>query len=835
MARVKVIYDKGGVIHAPTDDDVWGRNTSTQTQKSGVRQTLQPVPREQANLEAEKGEVALTDVTGSGVPQTFDIGGQKHATPQEEMMGVEKGTPLNLPNGSFIYSQRLKLTPEEKQYFGINKKGKVTFADAAKKYDTNKMIAQLENQTADNIDIETAEHAISEYTQKLLELALLQESKKGFDGGLPNGVENVLQQFGISPQELMPEEYAQTQIAPEEMMQPQEEVMAMGGLKRYDYAGPVNPYQPYITNYGLGNAQFVTDLKDATGSQIIDARNWNEADLMSIPRGYKYIAPNGKMYQNVKGQQIQVDYKDYGYDRMPLQYNPSNNNTLFGSEDEDRKFIYRISNLRETFMDENNKQLILDSLKKNVLQSNTTSQFKKQLEDVINDTTGEAYEKFVDDALKFNLLNLIANKNGYADELNKRGTQHRTGIPEEHFKTIAKSLGITKEQYNEIVHENSSATIALQSIVNAAAQLDDSKEAQELKKKLGVASVGTDLEHHKDTLGKRGLNYHGVEFGGSGHTSLVDGKPYDNTTQEMLMGYDPEQEYETEQQELEQVKRPEYESPIKDIKRPPYGWSRGDIRNYTNAVYDYLSEKKHLPWRPALLYEEENPVYVSYEGDVQRANAQAQAMRDNAALFGPQAYTAVSQAMLPEIAKLASQAQETAYKTNQGTYNQWAANRMAQRNQNYANQAQLDKQYYDEMTAAQQNYENAKRALRWNAIAYHNIGDKNAAQTYNDNMSRNDFWIDPYTRIVHYYKNDGNMTPAQQQANADKTFMEWWKTTGKYLPEDIRSNISEAKYYSLAGIQPTGRSTTERQEVQQARTAAEMDKLMAKYLGKLNS
>ena len=59
-----------------------------------VNSTLQPVPREEANLEAERGEVAVLPTKG-GVPDTFKIGGERHS---------KGGTPLNLPSDSFIFS-----------------------------------------------------------------------------------------------------------------------------------------------------------------------------------------------------------------------------------------------------------------------------------------------------------------------------------------------------------------------------------------------------------------------------------------------------------------------------------------------------------------------------------------------------------------------------------------------------------------------------------------------------------------------------------------------------------------------------------------------------------
>ena len=60
-----------------------------------TRRTLGPVNREEATIEAEKGEVAYGDINGDNFTETYVIGGKRHAA---------GGTPLNLPPGTFIFS-----------------------------------------------------------------------------------------------------------------------------------------------------------------------------------------------------------------------------------------------------------------------------------------------------------------------------------------------------------------------------------------------------------------------------------------------------------------------------------------------------------------------------------------------------------------------------------------------------------------------------------------------------------------------------------------------------------------------------------------------------------
>ena len=173
-------------------------------QPTEVRNTLQPVAREDANLEAEKGETAMVNI--DGIPAHFKIGGKRHS---------KGGTPLNLPDNSFIFSDtaKMKITdPIMLAQFGmVPKKSGYTPAEIAKKYDINKYRQILADPNTDDIDRTTAEMMISNYNMKLAKLSLLQESKKGFPQGIP-----VVAMPYISEMEMNPEEFTSTQAETDE-------------------------------------------------------------------------------------------------------------------------------------------------------------------------------------------------------------------------------------------------------------------------------------------------------------------------------------------------------------------------------------------------------------------------------------------------------------------------------------------------------------------------------------------------------------------------------------------------------------------------------------------
>ena len=112
-------------------------------QKGGsptTNNTLQPISRDIANLEAEKGETTLTDLDGDGVLyELYNIGGKRHSA---------KGTPLNLPPQSFVFSdtRAMMFTVKELATLGIDSKKKMTPADASKKFQLNKYTEAAANQ-----------------------------------------------------------------------------------------------------------------------------------------------------------------------------------------------------------------------------------------------------------------------------------------------------------------------------------------------------------------------------------------------------------------------------------------------------------------------------------------------------------------------------------------------------------------------------------------------------------------------------------------------------------------------------------------------------------------
>ena len=190
-----------------------GKVVRTMKQGGSINNTLGPMKREDANLEAEKGETALTDLTNDGSFELYNIGGKRHS---------EGGTPLNLPEQSFVYSDtaKMKLSVEDLKELGIVSKKKMTPAKASKNFQLNKYIEILENPESDKIAIQTAEDMINKNKIKLSHIAFLQEKIKQFADGVPLAAYPYMIENGINPQQFE-QELQQSQA-------PNQQAMATG-------------------------------------------------------------------------------------------------------------------------------------------------------------------------------------------------------------------------------------------------------------------------------------------------------------------------------------------------------------------------------------------------------------------------------------------------------------------------------------------------------------------------------------------------------------------------------------------------------------------------------
>lgn len=257
--------------------------------------TLQPVDRSMANLEAEKDEEVLMP-NYKGMSAKFRVGGKRHS---------EGGTPLNLPDDSFVFSdtRAMKIKdPNILKMFGKTpKKGGYTPAELAKGYDINKYRKVLDDPMSDSIQRKTAEEMIANYNVLLGKLALAQESKKGFPQGIPFIAEPYMMINNLRPEDVLPMDASSDEMG--QMQQPQ--------MAKYGGAKKVRIKQ--LPKKVFGGDESGWD--EITGQAILSA-NPNEGQLVDIS------TPNDFSINWDTGQNNDLTFKsmvDKGFYEKPIE------------------------------------------------------------------------------------------------------------------------------------------------------------------------------------------------------------------------------------------------------------------------------------------------------------------------------------------------------------------------------------------------------------------------------------------------------------------------------------------------------------------------------------
>jgi hypothetical protein len=251
--------------------------------ESEVKNTMGPVPREEANIEVELGEVVVGDTNQDGFLELFTFTGKPHS---------KGGTPVNIPPGSFIFSNTKKLFIKDetllKELFGLPpRKGGYAPAEIAKKYQINEYVEKLRNADSDALTKRTAQTVLDKNLEKLGELALVQESMKGFPDGIPSIALPAAAKMGLTTESLkdMKAQQSQQQMpqqGQQPMMQssPQEEMME-------PVQSPQEESQEFAPEMMQGMMRYggrtLRKYQDA-GTQTEDATGFSRQDLIPIAK-----------------------------------------------------------------------------------------------------------------------------------------------------------------------------------------------------------------------------------------------------------------------------------------------------------------------------------------------------------------------------------------------------------------------------------------------------------------------------------------------------------------------------------------------------------------------
>lgn len=276
-----------------------------------------PVDREDANIEVEKGESAFGDINGDSFAELMFFGGKRHHS---------GGTPVNVPPGTFIFSDTAKLRIKDpellEKFFNIKnpKKKGYTPAEISKQYkDFNKHMETIKDSTSDELAVGTAYEMINGIKDKLGALALIQESMKGFPDGIPSFAESAIAGLGMDPQELV------QRMMPQEQQEAPMGQMKYGGLpkaqngKWYDTWGQEHEGVYSGEGFSNNNQRFIEFIKKLESDTTIDTNSGTyklkEDDVKNLWEDYveAYETGDEQKIRDVQNYFSELDAPGFGW------------------------------------------------------------------------------------------------------------------------------------------------------------------------------------------------------------------------------------------------------------------------------------------------------------------------------------------------------------------------------------------------------------------------------------------------------------------------------------------------------------------------------------------
>ena len=724
-----------------------------------VNNTLKPTTRENATLEAEKGETVVTNLAQGGIPEFYTVGGKRHSA---------GGTPLNLPPDSFIFSRDKKLKvkdPDILAQFGQtvkpnNKKG-FTFAELSKPYNLNKYRQILEDPNSDNFQIKSAERMIQNYNLKLGGLAMVQESLKGFPNGIPGIATPYLENVGIDPSQLaqMP---GQQQEAPQQMR--------WGGVPRYQDGNevPVNEAD-YTTGFNdptINDASYVNYYGNQPvldESQYIQSMGYNPIAVdnkKKVRVSYSGTTPvtSGKAtkVQNIPKDARKWDVNTDGYDKASVKTGDYIKNKdgvwervtgrktgapeYTGSALDDR-LKGDVADLREAYGRLEQRIEGNPELKKAIIAKYKTNIAKAKARKNLSEADLEVARGLDDDAIMKNFYE--AQKQIMAVQAHKGELKDNKDIwdkDKNQYINTAKELGFDPL--------DSAHAGAFQATYIGLQELSKDPKFKNELEDFRVTPVGKGDE----------------PGGGTGLMTISDIDGWvGNTTIGQAALYAPK----ANELELEEAKWDEAAKEIEHLKMPDdYGdnpfWTE-DIINLAGAAKNLWGIKKYQPWNAVPGMKLPSPTFMSPDQQIQNILGTANQGVQGAAAFGsPQAYTAnVAQLQNNAMQNVANSIGNVQDKNVQ-IANQFELQRSQIMNNANARRAQLATNLHDKNTILNQQFDNAKTQA-WDQVRQMGVNMwTNRGMTQNLNTFDDQFYIDPRTGYKHF-RNPRDLNPKDKQ------------------------------------------------------------------------
>jgi hypothetical protein len=749
------------------------------------RQTLGPVDVDEANLEAELGETAVTDLSGDGIPEHYKIGGKRH---------YDGGTPLNLPDNSFIFSRDRSMKIKDKkvlEQFGITNvpMGGITPADIAKKFNVNKYKKILLDKNSDDLARKTAEMMIANYNLKLGMLAFVQESMKGFPGGIPYISAPYLESIGLNPDEILNKQPQAQQEQPDadmgEARYGGDYYFAEGGDKGKEVEVSVvwvPQYKKYMFEWYDENGKRNLQSANPFYAQNGDGRTAEEVYNQDIkPKASTSTAPKTSVRNATQAA------------RQGLP--PISNKTLIkpplAQGDATSDFDPRLGEYNDAYYELVNKlnadpkvkKAIYDNYRARIESNKTLTRQQK------DDLLAKDEDTVVKNLLNYQKQNYIIRAYDRANDgiVLKDKTWDRTanGLQNARYKQVTKELGFKDDEiFNDEQIRMAQAGFA--GLVDVASSDEHKDYFKDYQATTGGPDQLTVYDKDNPLL------------------SDIDTIYGNNTASAIFMARTPEKTEEVKKTEetndQEKLKPKELKEEFKYDMNTPF-WLQ-DIIKTAGAFGDYSRIKKYLPWQATPSVDYMEPTFMSPEREL-ASNAEQLAIGSQglAQFTGPQAYNARFSQLAGQAAANAADVlgrynninvgiANEAEKFNVETFNKYAEAKSA-------NATNL----FDKVTIANQQYDNSKAQARQQLRQGYIDAVTNRAQTDVLNTMYPQFAVNPLTGGTAFFRNPKEIKPTKPSDKINE-LSEWMGRMPGYYGNDPKKWADlfwQSQGYSTSG------------------------------------
>ena len=713
--------------------------------KVTLSKVLAPVNRNLANVEAEKGETVVTNMSRglNNIYEMYAIGGKKHS---------QGGTPLALPTDgdkesdgtSFIFSDNKKMIvkdPAILDYFGVNPKKPQTFAGISKSWldAINKSKQILIDDAADKVSKKSAQMSMDNAAFKIAALKLLQESRKGFKDGIPNGMSPFFDKLQIDPNEM----FAMNQQDADNTNQAV--AKAFGGMAKdfvkmnEEYPFPSLAMGGELPHYDDGAP--VTDANNEKKTPPADGLTWGTANSKS-KKQYDYIV--NKLATNEKFKEAL--YKEYLKAADEKDNWGKGYNAMFAKDVKNKEKLVRKSpqEVFQDYLEFQKRNLILQSHGKNVL---GTEQHPGR------DAQGNR---------------MVSNKDitQWTNEL---------GVP---LPSMDKA---TQEQLSYIAFENLSKNRDVYD-----------QELKDVMKPFGAEQIGKADEKIAGSTG-----FGTISKADGAYTNTTAGEiSYFTEPQEPCPacpdGTVPERQADgtcpctppppnkpcptcpdgtTPPKNADGTcppcitKPPDYKKlPATNPLINPYGFRREDLASLNRAVQARFEIPELHPWAKSAEVVMPDRAYYSPERTIAAKNEQLNQMMQGVKAFGnAQSAGATAMALSGQAYGDVANAISDYADKNVGVFNSGEQYNTQLANTRNAQNAQLSTSLYDKENVLKQSLANAVSAAKDKIVQLSNQAYTNASNIYNLNTTTENFKKDPFTGIITKM-NDRAITPAKDNS-----------------------------------------------------------------------